>query len=356
LAWKNAGKPGPGHPLFQNKNEASYKLRKAQRLHTAILREKNYERIMAASKNDTNIFHNIIRKQRSCNKADETAMVYKGKQYNSPDEIRQCFYGYFKKLTEPLTDSTFDMAYEQQINFDSLLIEEITTGKSCEDIKTQITVDDVQKSIKSVNKGKAADALGITAEHIQHGGQSVVQYIFIIFQAMFDLRIVPDEIKEDLLIPILKKNKNSTEPTSYRGITVLMTLEQLFEKVWLLKGTPYMDKAQNKLQRGFTKMLICINTGFLHSEIINESKECKDPVYVVTLDGQRAFDPLWINSLMRKMFFTGIPFDLWEILHPLYTNVTTKVKWDNIPSDSFPMLQGVRQGGVLSICATVQTI
>jgi hypothetical protein len=51
---------------------------------------------------------------------------------------------------------------------------------------------------------------------------------------------------------------------------------------------------------------------------------------------------------MRKMFFTGIPFDLWEILHHLYTNVTTKVKWDNISSDSFPMLQGVRQRGGLS--------
>jgi hypothetical protein len=115
------------------------------------------------------------------------------------DEIRQCFYEYFKKLAEPLIDSTFDMAYEQQVNFDSLLIEEITTGKSCEDIKTQITFDDVQKSIKSLNKGKAADVLGISAEHIQHGGQTVVQYIFTIFQAMFDLRIVPDEIKEDLL-------------------------------------------------------------------------------------------------------------------------------------------------------------
>ena len=62
----------------------------------------------------------------------------------------------------------------------------------------------------------------------------------------------------------------------------------------------------------------------------------------------RAFDTDWINSLMRKMFFTGIPFDLWEILHHLYTNVTTKVKWDNISSDSFPMLKGVRQRGGLS--------
>lgn len=109
-----------------------------------------------------------------------------------------------------------------------------------------------------------------------------------------------------------------------------------------------MDKTQNKLQRGFTENTSCINTGFLYSEFINESKECKDPVYVVTLDGQRAFETVSSNSLMRKMFCTGIPFDLWEILHHLYTNVTTRVKWDNIPSDSFPMLQGVRQKGVLS--------
>jgi hypothetical protein len=42
-----------------------------------------------------------------------------------------------------------------------------------------------------------------------------------------------------------------------------MSIEIFFEKVWLSKGKPHMDKNQNKMQRGFTENLSCINTGFL---------------------------------------------------------------------------------------------
>jgi hypothetical protein len=190
--------------------------------------------------------------------------------------------------------------------------------------------------------------LGISAEHIQYKGKSVAKYILATFREMIRTKIVPEEIKEGLLTPILKKNKPAMDPTNYRGITVLMSIEKLFEKVWLSKGKPHMDKNQNKMQRGFTENLSCINTGFLYSETLNESKECKEPIYVVTLDSQKAFDTVWIRSLLRKMYFTGISNDLWSLLNQLYSDVTTKVKFDNIASDSFQMLQGVRQGVILS--------
>lgn len=85
------------------------------------------------------------------------------------------------------------------------------------------------------------------------------------------------------------------------------------------------------MQRGFTENSSCINTGFHYSETLNESTECKEPIYVVSLVGQKAFDTVWIRSLLRNMYFTGI-----------------KVKFDNIASYSFQVLQGVRQGGILS--------
>ena len=102
------------------------------------------------------------------------------------------------------------------------------------------------------------------------------------------------------------------------------------------------------MQSGFSENLSCINTGFLYTETLTESKECKEPIYVVTLDGQKAFDTVWIRSLLRNMYFTGISNDLWSLLNQLYSDVTTKVKFDNIASDSFQMLQGVRQAGILS--------
>jgi hypothetical protein len=47
---------------------------------------------------------------------------------------------------------------------------------------------------------------------------------------------------------------------------------------------------------------------------MNESKEKKTPVFAVTLDGQRALDEVWKQALMRKMYFTKIPYRYWDIL------------------------------------------
>ena len=134
-------------------------------------------------------------------------------------------------------------------------------------------MEDITSAIKEMNRGKAPDILGISAEHIQYGGKSVAKYILATFREMIRTKIVPEEIKEGLLTPILKKNKPAMDPTNYRGITVLMSIEKPFEKVWLSKGKPHMDKNQNKMQRGFTENSSCINTGFLYSETLNESKE-----------------------------------------------------------------------------------
>ena len=203
-------------------------------------------------------------------------------------------------------------------------------------------------AIKSLNKGKAADSMGIMAEHIQFGGSQVVNYIHELFKVMFKNKIVPDEIKEGLLTPILKKKKDPKDPTSYRGITVLITIEKLFEKVWLTKCKPVLDKLQNWFQRGFTEQSSSVNASLMFSEVLNEAHETKQPVYAVTLDGQRAFDTVWIKSLLRKIFFAKIPHNFWDILNQLYTNALTRIKFANDTSDLFPLHQGVRQGGILS--------
>ena len=102
------------------------------------------------------------------------------------------------------------------------------------------------------------------------------------------------------------------------------------------------------MQRGFTENTSCINTGLFVTEFKNESKENKTPMFMVTLDGQRAFDEVWTHSMLRKVFLADIPYNYWDILNQLYQNATTKVKWNDHISDAFELHQGVRQGGILS--------
>ena len=226
---------------------------------------------MSASENDSKTFHKLVQQQRSTRTATVTEIRWNDNIYSTPDDIRNGFHQYFQALAIPSEDFMFDANYKQLVDLDFLLIEQITDQSSNSTIT--ISLEDITSAIKEMNRGKAPDILGISAEHIQYGGKSVAIYILATFGEMIRTKIVPEEIKEGLLTPILKRNKPAMEPTNYRSITVLMSIEKLFEKVWLSKGKPHMDKNQNKMQRGFTENLSCINTGFLYSETINESEE-----------------------------------------------------------------------------------
>jgi hypothetical protein len=52
--------------------------------------------------------------------------------------------------------------------------------------------------------------------------------------------------------------------------------------------------------------------------------------------------------LMDKLFDQAIPLALWSIIDDMYSGLTTRVKWKGESSNTYPVLQGVRQIGILS--------
>ena len=79
-----------------------------------------------------------------------------------------------------------------------------------------------------------------------------------------------------------------------------------------------------------------------------ESIEQKSTVYMATLDSQKAFDVVDHSILLDKLFDKDINDNAWLVIKDLYQDITSKVKWVGGLSDSFPINQGVRQGGILS--------
>ncbi|XP_033758385.1 uncharacterized protein LOC117340732 [Pecten maximus] len=63
---------------------------------------------------------------------------------------------------------------------------------------------------------------------------------------------------------------------------------------------------------------------------------------------QHAFDVVPHNSLNRKLFNSGVNGALWLLIRDLHQEATSCIKRDGVTSNPFSVLQGVRQGGVLS--------
>ena len=68
------------------------------------------------------------------------------------------------------------------------------------------------------------------------------------------------------------------------------------------------------------------------------------PVYVLLLDASKAFDKVAFNELRNWAVCPRII----KLLYFMYTNQSCSVKWDNEHSDYIKILNGVKQGGVIS--------
>ena len=83
-------------------------------------------------------------------------------------------------------------------------------------------------------------------------------------------------------------------------------------------------------------------------EAIREYKDLRKPLYVAFLDVKSAFDVVSHESLMRKLFHTGIEGAEWMLIRSLHQTAESVIKWDGHYSEAFEIRQGVRQRGILS--------
>ena len=62
----------------------------------------------------------------------------------------------------------------------------------------------------------------------------------------------------------------------------------------------------DKLQRGFTEGVSPLHAGLIISEAYFEAKDNKTDLILQTFDAEKAFDIVWHDSLLRKLFIDGV--------------------------------------------------
>ena len=63
---------------------------------------------------------------------------------------------------------------------------------------------EVKKAINNLNRNKAADFYGITAENIVYGWDNLAAYIQWVLNKTFQLHQIPDILKIGILFPVFK--------------------------------------------------------------------------------------------------------------------------------------------------------
>ena len=138
---------------------------------------------------------------------------------------------------------------------------------------------------------------------------------------------------------------------NYRGITLFPSLCKIYEMVLLNRLESFAkDKALfSDIQFGFREGVGCTEASFTILEVINHMIERWSKVFACFLDVRKAFDTVWIDGRLFKVFYEfGIRGRMHLVLKKLYTGLKAHLLCFGSLSKKFDTLQGTGQGRLLA--------
>lgn len=191
---------------------------------------------------------------------------------------------------------------------------------------------------------------GIPYSFISKSSNSVKRVFLSILNNIFLSGTPPDEWRTQIIIPILKPRKPSSDPSSYRPIALSCTMAKILEHLiknrleWIVENRNILAKSQFGFRKGFSTMdSLSI---FLTDVRISFSKN--ESLVGVFLDISSAYDNVLLPVLRQKMLQLSIPVKIVNIIFNLLSPRFVYIRAPNYSSSPRQLWKGLPQGSVLS--------
>lgn len=348
--WINDGKPrGNEFNSYREYKNAKRMFRKAHRRKVQTYISNQFEEIDKYATVDSTLFwKSINRRKKKSKTAVGNEMIFNNNTFRDPKQINDNWAEYFKTLYSPSVDEQFDTTHKAKINNElDQILNNVSTHRINTD-ETSVSLEEVRNVCKKAKRNKACGPDGIFYENFKFGGDALVTMCAKLFSSMLAYSYCPNEMKKGEIIILHKGgNKSHDDPNNYRAITLSSVLLKLYEAV-ILNRMKNKSMPLNDLQGGFRKGMGCIMTSFMFRECNNFVMENNSKLYMCFLDVRQAFDRVWHEALMVKLYKTNTDVYLFKAVYNLYQNMVSRVRSNGHISNWFPILQGTRQGGIIS--------
>ena len=191
---------------------------------------------------------------------------------------------------------------------------------------------------------------GIHYEMIRRLPPPCFQSIVSLFNQSWSMGRLPSSWKKATVIPIPKKGKPPSEPTSYRPISLTSTLCKLFERVIAARLRWFLEKygLLSSNQAGFRKGRGCSDQIVRLSQDIAASSSKKQMTLGVFLDLEKAFDMVWREGIVARLSQLGIKGKMLRWINDFLQDRSMKVRVGATLSNPQTLDNGTPQGSVLS--------
>ncbi|MCG8046921.1 MAG: reverse transcriptase family protein [Candidatus Thiodiazotropha taylori] len=256
------------------------------------------------------------------------------------------FSEYFQAINDP--NDRFYQADEDILYFNERYVKgELQV--MFDELNVPISIEEIKSSIKQLKNGASAGPDLLLNEFLKNGSNVMLNYLFNLFNKIFEIGYFPENWAEGFIIPVFKKG-DKNDVSNYRGITLLSTVSKLFTRVlnnrlndWAEQYNIYIEA-----QAGFRKCMGTVDNIFILNSLITHCLNHNERLYCAFIDFTKAFDFVVRDILWFKLLKIGVRGKILDIIKSMYKIVKSRVKHNNLLSQAFTCNLGVRQGECLS--------
>ena len=207
--------------------------------------------------------------------------------------------------------------------------------------------NEITKLIEKLPNKKSSgyDNIDILLKAIKN---EIVVPLSIIFNESLSQGIFPTCMKLAEVVPLFK-SKDRSEKSTYRPISLLLTISKLLEKIVYRRVYTFLNN---------TNQLYCSQYGFRTGNCCNQAvceligeiaknTEKNWTTVCIFLDLSKAFDTLEHTAIFQKLERYGIRGNTLEWFKSYLSNRKIRVKINNTTSKEFPIDYGTPQGSCL---------
>ena len=212
------------------------------------------------------------------------------------------------------------------------------------------TLDELQNSLsKSNNSAAGPDEIHYT--FLKELPTISQEYLLNIYNNIWISGNIPTLWKQATIIPILKKQKDPTNPTSYRPIALTScackTLERIINQrlIWFLES----NKLLSNLQAGFRTKRSTMDQVVHIETLIRETCIKKEHLVAVFFDLEKAYDTTWPYGILKDLKNFGLQGRLPIFIQNFLEDRSFRTLIGSTYSDPKPQEVGVPQGSILSV-------
>ena len=334
--WIDCGRPHSGvvaEIMRRTRAAYHYAIRRVKKNETEIVRERFADMILQNKSRD---FWSEVQRMKS----SKTAVSATVDGVSGCNEIADMFANQYDELYSCVAYDSCELAsLKNDIN-----------NRLCSQAYNQnskVNFGDVNDAVQELKRGKRDGFSGLMSDHVINACDELFIHISLLLSSMLVHGTPSDDLLVSTIVPIPKgKTGNRTASSNYRAIALSSIFGKIFDKIVLNR---YSDAIMTShLQFGFKKGHSTTMCSLVVKETIEYYNAHRSTVYCTMLDATKAFDRVQYCKLFRKLIDRNIPAVILRLLLIMYTEHRTHVEWNGSHSRWFPVLNGVKQGGVLS--------